>query len=613
MLLGSVSRIPYASSVFRGKSLSSGNVSPSFSLHAAIVIGKSELMPTTWAFRLSNLGRSSWKAATSRVQVGVNAPMNPKSTMFFLPTRSLSDNFSCVVAGSVKSGALSPTCRAVTGAVAPRARSVASATTAARMPVCLMSESPPDVRVSLLHQRLHEVDGLLSVPLPWTDCPSDHGALPVDDQRDRYPADPVLPGDGHPRVQKRRQAVTVLLHEWLDVLLAAAVERHEVDDHVQREHRLEGFEALEFARAGGAPGRPEAQDGDLAGKLRGTHDPPRQVGKRERRSRGPLRKDEDRRVLPGAECDTGHENHRSENDCRSQHGASSLAGRIVAAVSWAVKSRPARRQPLEGRPLRAGPGVVEVPVASFCLPRPIAPFSGPRLHRMSSRSLASALGGLPKPPWPPKDIEGRWSTMDATRVARCARESAERGCLSSNSRPACWVSSRLTSPCGLDRRSVARVRSRGGRRQDTGDLLRWRAPLQREGEAFVVVHSLPHPKRRGRFLEVGKPMAPPEFLLVDSMAAFHLAVLLGTPRPDVAMANPAASTASTKSSNSRPLSSMRVCERGRRHRRPVRVIPSRVCPDAKEGPTCLTIDAASGVMMWSSAWTWQAPSTRSSC
>ena len=31
---------------------------------------------------------------------------------------------------------------------------------------------------------------------------------------------------------------------------------------------------------------------------------------------------------------------------------------------------------------------------------------------------------------------------------------------------------------------------------------------------------------------------------------------------------------------------MRVCERGRRHRRPVRVIPSRVCPDTKEGPTC---------------------------
>jgi len=47
---------------------------------------KSELMPPTWAFRLSNLGRSSWRAATSRVQVGVNAPMNPKSTTFFLPT-----------------------------------------------------------------------------------------------------------------------------------------------------------------------------------------------------------------------------------------------------------------------------------------------------------------------------------------------------------------------------------------------------------------------------------------------------------------------------------------------------------------------------------------------
>src|SRR5712691_395770 len=326
MLFGSVSRIPYASSVFRGKSLSSGNVSPSFSLHAAIVIGKSELMPTTWAFRLSNLGRSSWKAATSRVQVGVNAPMNPKSTMFFLPTRSLSDNFSCVVAGSVKSGALSPTCRAATGAVAPKARSVASATTAARMLGCLMGESPPDVRVSLLHERSHKGDGLLSVPLPRTDRPSDHGALPVDDQRDRNPADPVLPGDGHSRVEERRQAVTVLLHEWLDVLLAAAVERDEIDDHVVREHRLEVFEALELARAGGAPGRPEAQDGNLAGELRGAHDPSRQVGKRERRSRGPLRKDEDRRILRGAQCDTSHENHRGENDRRSQDRISSLAG-----------------------------------------------------------------------------------------------------------------------------------------------------------------------------------------------------------------------------------------------------------------------------------------------
>src|SRR2546429_4555882 len=54
-------------------SLTSGKVTPSFSLHALLAIGKSVLMPTTWAWRLSNLARSSWKAATSRVQVGVKA------------------------------------------------------------------------------------------------------------------------------------------------------------------------------------------------------------------------------------------------------------------------------------------------------------------------------------------------------------------------------------------------------------------------------------------------------------------------------------------------------------------------------------------------------------
>src|SRR5437016_13449924 len=65
-------------------------------------------MPTTWAWRLSNLARSSWKAATSRVQVGGKAPMNPNSTTLLLPWNWLNENFSAVVAGRVKSGALSP-------------------------------------------------------------------------------------------------------------------------------------------------------------------------------------------------------------------------------------------------------------------------------------------------------------------------------------------------------------------------------------------------------------------------------------------------------------------------------------------------------------------------
>src|SRR5881296_1234841 len=79
--------------------------------------------------------------------------------------------------------------------------------------------------------------------------------------------------------------------------------------------------------------------------------------------------------------------------------------------------------------------------------------------------------------------------------------------------------------CGLDRRSVAWVRSRGGSREDISELLGWHAPLQGEGEPFVVVRSLPRSKGSGRLVEVCKPMASPELLLVDPMATLHLPVL----------------------------------------------------------------------------------------
>src|SRR5437867_1846538 len=78
-------------------------------------------------------------------------------------------------------------------------------------------------------------------------------------------------------------------------------------------------------------------------------------------------------------------------------------------------------------------------------------------------------------------------------------------------------------------------RLRGEGRQDTSELLGWRAPLQGQGEPFVVVRSLPCPKGGGRLVEVCKPMASPKLLLVDPMAALHLPVLLGPPRPNVAM------------------------------------------------------------------------------
>src|SRR5207244_3340956 len=99
----------------------------------------------------------------------------------------------------------------------------------------------------------------------------------------------------------------------------------------------------------------------------------------------------------------------------------------------------------------------------------------------------------------------------------------------------CWVSSRLTPALRSESAvgSIARLRGEG--RQDTSELLGWRAPLQGQGEPFVVVRSLPCPKGGGRLVEVCKPMASPKLLLVDPMAALHLPVLLGPPRPNVAM------------------------------------------------------------------------------
>ena len=55
---------------------------------------------------------------------------------------------------------------------------------------------------------------------------------------------------------------------------------------------------------------------------------------------------------------------------------------------------------------------------------------------------------------------------------------------------------------------------------------------------MVVVRGFPDAQADGRGIEVAESVAAPEFFLVDSMTAFHLAVLLGPSRPDVAMTNP---------------------------------------------------------------------------
>src|SRR5881392_358465 len=201
-------------------------------------------MPMTWALRLSNLGRSSWRAKTSRVQVGVKAPMNPKSTIVFLPTSSLRESFSAVVAGSAKSGALSPTS-------SPAPRGQRSAQVRTNEASWIPSSCSPLSR----HQRPNEIDRLLRVPLARPDGPSDDDALAVDDQRHRNPADAVFPRHGHLRIEQHGKAVTMLHHERLDVPLAPAIEGHEIDQEIVRKPRLEILQALELTRACGTPRR----------------------------------------------------------------------------------------------------------------------------------------------------------------------------------------------------------------------------------------------------------------------------------------------------------------------------------------------------------------------
>src|SRR2546425_5571683 len=171
---------------------------------------------------------------------------------------------------------------------------------------------------------MHEFERFLAVPLSGPDRPPDHHALAIDDERHGNPADAVFPGDGHPGVDERRQAVAVLLHEWLDVLLAAAVKGDEIDKEVLPEARLEVLEALQLARAGRAPGGAEAQDHDFPAERGRAHRPTRQIGKRERGRRSALGKDEDGRILRDARASTRadkadrSEERRVGKECRSR-------------------------------------------------------------------------------------------------------------------------------------------------------------------------------------------------------------------------------------------------------------------------------------------------------
>src|SRR5205814_4631695 len=128
--------------------------------------------------------------------------------------------------------------------------------------------------------------------------------------------------------------------------------------------------------------------------------------------------------------------------------------------------------------------------------------------------------------------DGAHRVSDGARVPALRAAGAE---AATPRRPGCWVSSRLTPALrsGSAVGSMARLRGEG--RRDTSEFLGWRAPLQGQGEPFVVVPSLPCSKGAGRLVEVCKPVASPKLLLVDPMATLHLPVLLGPPRPNVAM------------------------------------------------------------------------------
>src|SRR5581483_3309913 len=92
----------------------------------------------------------------------------------------------------------------------------------------------------------------------------------------------------------------------------------------------------------------------------------------------------------------------------------------------------------------------------------------------------------------------------------------------------------------LGRGQAKAVSASGGNPEDGREFLRWSSAVQRHGEPHVVVFPLPLGQRGGGGLEAGEGVPPPELLGVHAMAAFDLAVLVGTSGLDVAMADAAA-------------------------------------------------------------------------
>jgi hypothetical protein len=79
--------------------------------------------------------------------------------------------------------------------------------------------------------------------------------------------------------------------------------------------------------------------------------------------------------------------------------------------------------------------------------------------------------------------------------------------------------------------STRSLTSCGG--HESGEFLGWRPALEGQREAIVVVVGFPGAQaHRGR-IEILELLPAPELLLIDAVAAFDLAVLLGAPRLDV--------------------------------------------------------------------------------
>src|SRR5437867_485849 len=81
---------------------------------------------------------------------------------------------------------------------------------------------------------------------------------------------------------------------------------------------------------------------------------------------------------------------------------------------------------------------------------------------------------------------------------------------------------------------------RSRRFEHGAEFLSGREAIERHREPLLVIDALPLTQLGRGSLEVLEGLAAPELLLVDPVAAFHLAVLFRTPRADVAMLDPAA-------------------------------------------------------------------------